>query len=126
MSDEQKCPECSGFRNLPRILHDQETPHECSHEFHRLPEVIKFPKIPDTAPEAAQAQELTPPPVQVPNPVCPYCGADPHNLKARTLKMGPYELLIVRCANDECRKTIGVFPVGYDGPMPGRAGGFIQ
>lgn len=130
MADE-KCPECGGFRGLPRILHDDpENPKECNNEFHRtaeLPEVIPFP-IQDVAQGVnVVAKEETNMPGSakfVPNPICPYCGADPCNLKARTLKMGPFELLLVRCANDECRKTISVFPVAFEGPetvgSPGR------
>ena len=126
MSDEQKCPECNGFRGLPRMLHDEDSPRECSNAFHKTSDVIPFPeqmqeKQPATAPtEAASAPK-------VPDPVCPYCGADPCNLKARTLKMGPFDLMLVRCANDECRKTLAVFPVGINSPAQmGPPGGFLQ
>ena len=130
MSDE-KCPECGGFRGLPRILHDDpENPKECDNQFHKtveLPEFVPFPIQDVSQGVNVSAKEETPMPrSNVPNPICPYCGADPCNLKARTLKMGPFELMLVRCANDECRKTIGIFPVGFEsGPVapsgpPGR------
>jgi hypothetical protein len=112
------------------MLHlDQDNPKECENEFHRTPEVVQFPggvKTEADTPTIPEQQETNVPKGLALNPVCPYCGADPCNLKARTLKMGPFDLLLVRCANDDCRKTLSVFPVGYNGPMGGPAPGLVQ
>lgn len=109
MSEEAKCPECGGFRGLPRMLYDNETPRECSDPFHKeTPNVIEFPQI---AEETAGTSDSEAPQVIL-DPICPYCGADPVHLRGRQTHLGPVIFMVVRCANDNCRKTLGLIPLG--------------
>jgi hypothetical protein len=109
---ELKCPDCGGFRGLPRVLHDREEPYECQNQFHKEPEPI----IPDDdsvtiAPVEAIPKKST-------HPICPYCGTE--GLKGTQTVMGNrFVIMVVRCINDDCRKIIGIFPIGtIDIPMP--------
>lgn len=109
MSDEAKCPECNGFRALPRMLHDQEEPRECSHAFHKeMPAVIEFPT--PAAPEG-QATE-TPAPVEpaptIQKPVCPHCGVE-GKIRGSLTTLGPIQVMIVSCGNPDCRKIFSAF-----------------
>lgn len=133
MADD-RCPECGGYRGLPRMLHDQDTPRECSNEFHKESNVVEF-KVPQEAPPAAeQEQPPLPPPeqlgVQVPMPKCPHCDADDGGFYAKggQLAHGRIQLVIICCKR--CHKPWGVTQVlelqmvPMSGPtIPGLPGG---
>jgi hypothetical protein len=87
------------------MLHDdEENPKECSNAFHKE-SPIPFPM-----------QEPQPPaaPIRFGDPVCPYCGADPANIRGRNIQVGPYSVLVLRCANENCRKIFSAFMVGFE------------
>jgi ssDNA-binding Zn-finger/Zn-ribbon topoisomerase 1 len=108
MADEERCPQCGGYRGLPRMLDmTSDAPHECANEFHKSEapveaEVIEFPSQPNTAPEQAQTS-VSANPVQ--KPLCPYCGAEGKTKGQMTSYMnGKIEVVVVSCA--ECRKIL--------------------
>jgi hypothetical protein len=101
-----KCPNCGGYRGLPRMLHDQDEPRECSNPFHKeaeVPLVIEEDNVTMTA-----TVEIVPP--KLGNPICPYCMTE--GLRGRQTQLGPFFIMVVRCANEECRKILGIFPIG--------------
>src|SRR5271167_3537457 len=101
-SSEDRCPECGGYRGLPRMLHDQDEPRECSDPFHKSepPAVIEFPgkEEPMAATEQPQPQ---PGPRQDP-PISPYCAGQ--MIAGKTIQMGPFELLLIFCGT--CKKIL--------------------
>jgi hypothetical protein len=112
MSTEEKCPECFGHRGLPRMLHDQELPRECSNEFHKtvLASVLEMP-----SPEPAQERAPQPQSQQaILKPVCPHCGVE-GKIAGGMTDLGPFKVIVVRCGNTECRKILGMFqPLGLE------------
>lgn len=113
MSGEERCPECSGYRGLPRILHDTDEPRECSNEFHKSEPVaeqsggspvLEFPGRQETPAE----QPPHPPVAAVLKPVCPYCLTEAM-IHGNQATIGPFEVCVVRCGNVDCRKILGVF-----------------
>lgn len=109
MTDEERCPECGGYRTLPRILHDQDEPRECSHGFHKseTPAVLEFP----SSEPKPQSKQPEPEPLR-PNttPVCPYCGCEGRIRGSMTsLGGGKINVFAVYCGNNDCRKYLGFF-----------------
>jgi hypothetical protein len=88
-----------------------DNPHECEDPFHKetppLAEVIDFPQ-PNTAPQqtapapAPQAQPV------VGNPVCPHCGEE-QGIHGKMTRLGPFQVMVVCCRNQNCRKILGAF-----------------
>jgi len=102
------------------MLHEDETPKECSDPFHSdVPQFIPETEIlpapePQPAPAAAQAPKKG-------NPVCPYCSTE-SGIMGMQIQMGPFSIMVIRCPNEDCRKILGAFPLGMAGPVqiPGR------
>ncbi len=110
---EEKCPECFGFRGLPKILHDQDEPRECANDFHKsMAPIVEFP-----APEIQQPEDVPAPSAMqqtVRKPICPYCGSDGKIFGSLT-DLGPFKIMVVSCGNNDCRKFLGVFqPLGLE------------
>ena len=108
MSDDPRCPECLGLRGLPRILHDQDTPRECANPFHgEEPPVVTAPE-PQPGPVAvpdppAPAPEI--PKQSVAKPICPYCLTE-GKIYGNMTTLGDFEVCVVRCGNNDCRKIL--------------------
>jgi hypothetical protein len=49
-----------------------------------------------------------PVPQKNPQPVCPYCGADPVKFTLSPLHFGPVEAGVIYCGNPDCRKVLGL------------------
>jgi len=118
MADE-RCPECSGYRGLPRIVDmTSDTPHECTHAFHKEPpppeppsQVIEFPQQPhaeNTAPVQGQPAASEPAPGINPagNPLCPWCGEE-GGIVGKSTRLGPFLVMVVMCRR--CHKIVGTF-----------------
>lgn len=120
-----RCPECMGHRGLPRLIHDGDEPKECANPFHT--EVVAPEPEPEPEKKTLPPEQPVAPPTLSPTgsmTVCPYCGADPMLIKASKGMIGPALILMVRCGNDNCRKMVGIVPLGLAGPpmpvaMPG-------
>jgi len=119
MSETDRCPECQGYRGLPRMVDmTSDNPHECSNGFHKeapvadVAEVIEFPQA-NTAPvqegtgSAPAPQEQAGLPV-VGNPICPYCG-ESHGINGKMTRLGPFQVMVIMCRNPNCRKVLGAF-----------------
>ena len=129
MSSDDRCPECGGYRGLPRILHDQDTPRECSHEFHKQADVVEF-RVPNSDPpkpagdpgaqQASEAQAASDQ-VSVPMPKCPHCDAEDGMFFAKQahLAHGKIALAVICCRH--CNKPWGVTQILelQMVPMPG-------
>jgi hypothetical protein len=119
--NEARCPECGGYRGLPRMLHHDDTPMECADPFHSEKEVIEFPS--PAAAEAVDTSAPPPPPAPAPTaeqeslwkrPICPYCGQEGKIIGSLT-DLGPMKVMVIRCASDDCRKMLGFFqPLGLE------------
>jgi hypothetical protein len=125
MADEPRCPECMGHRGLPRMIHDGDDPRECTNLFHS--EIV----APEPELEQEQIETAAPVPLKPTTgnsaAVCPYCGANPCNLKGKQGMIGPAMIIIVRCANDACQKFLGIVPLGLaSGPAMPVGGGPVQ
>lgn len=122
MSD--RCPECSGHRGLPRIMHDQDEPRECANEFHKTAApVIEFPVAPEESqPNVAAQSEPAQPKQVIRKPVCPYCLTE-GKIAGGLTDLGPFKVVVVRCGNEECRKIFGIFqPLGMEMMQPPQSG----
>lgn len=119
MSSEDRCPECHGYRGLPRILHDQEEKRECSNAFHKsAAPVLEFPS-PETEQPAPPPPE---PPKEALKPVCPHCNQE-GKIAGGMTDFGPFKVVVVRCGNNECRKILGIFqPLGLEMVPPPTTG----
>src|SRR5271157_1359303 len=120
MSNDPKCPDCGGYRGLPRMLHDEEEPRECANPFQPEP----APPVVEDEPEPARGPQLvdSTPGTTIPKPVCPYCGVE-GKIHGNMTQMGPINVMVVRCGNNECRKVLGCFqPLMFEQqqmmPMP--------
>lgn len=116
MADD-RCPECGGYRGLPRMLHDQEVPRECSHEFHKQADVVEF-KLPTKEPEPKAIQPEAPleaPSDQVqkrfPNPECPFCDATDGRFFMKMTDLANGQLTIAVACCQHCRKVWGITQV---------------
>ena len=119
MSTDQKCPECNGFRGLPRMLHHDDIPKECDNPFH------KEVPVPEAIPEPEKVVEMPAPPMatqeqgdtgKVPwHPICPHCGQAP-GIRAKKINFGGTVLMVICC--DQCLKMLGVTQVLELTPMP--------
>jgi hypothetical protein len=123
MAENDRCPACGGFRGLPRMLHDDDSPKECADAFHSAKDVIEFP-----SPAEAEAVDTSAPPDPAPaptqspetqeslrkRPICPYCGQEGKIIGSLT-DLGPMKIMVVRCASDDCRKILSMFqPLGLE------------
>ncbi len=111
MSSVEKCPECGGYRGLPRILHhDQDNPKECDHVFHSTEAPIEVAPEPAEVLQFPTAQQIAdaPPPEPKPviRPVCPYCGSEEGRLVLGMTNIGPFQVAVVRCGKEDCRKIL--------------------
>ena len=107
MSQDERCPECSGHRGLRRMVDMMsDTPHECTNAFHDevpVAEVVEFP-----GPAQPAEPEQAAPKSTIPKPVCPYCLAE-GKIFGQSTTLGPIQIMVVRCGNNECRKILGIF-----------------
>jgi len=119
MSDEERCPDCGGYRALPRILHDREDPYECVNPFHQTPApVLEFP-----SPEPPSGGATTPghevsvrskDGTEAIRPKCPHCGCE-GKIRGSLTTLGPLKVFAVYCGNDDCRGYLGFFqPLGLE------------
>lgn len=115
---EQKCPECNGFRGLPRMLHHDEIPKECDNAFHKTEAPIEPEPEPENEkvlPEVLQMPTPGPPAQKVPNPVCPFCETEV-TIQGKKTIFGPYQVMVIQCG--ACRKVLGGFQILDLQPMP--------
>lgn len=125
MSDTDKCPACQGYPTMPRMVHDTDPPHECTHEFHkeRPPVAVEAETITTTGAAVNVSVESQDTPAAR-RPRCPYCNFD-GGVKGAQISMqhGRLTIIVVRCGNDECRKILGVFqPLELTMVQPGPGG----
>jgi len=122
MSDE-KCPECNGFRALPRMVGvEAEDRRECTNQFHKETPVAVAEPEPPPVPAELPAPEIAPPSKW--SPVCPHCSHEGKFQTKRTA-FGPYQVLAICCG--ECHKVISfIQPLDLqlqNMPMPPMPGG---
>jgi hypothetical protein len=128
MAEDPRCPDCGGYRGLPRMLHHEDTPVECSNPFHSetpapVVEEEKSNVVEMPAPAAAAAPAVPAEPKQL--PICPYCN-EIGKIGGHLTNLGPVEVMVVTCRN--CHKILGAFqplmlqmqppPAGFP-PPPG-------
>jgi hypothetical protein len=121
MTTEERCPECNGYRGLPRILHDQDEPRECAHAFHKsVAPIAEFPGAAKSQAPPAPTESAPTPTVML-KPVCPHCGHEGSIAGAMT-QLGPFQVMVIRCGNGQCRKILGAFQALGLEMMPPQSG----